>query len=184
MRPPGGAGFTLVEMLITMAIIALFTVIATPNVSRGGKVLALQRAGFLLAGEIRETQGKAIAGETLPDGSFPAGGYGVYFTEADTDSFRVFADINDNKAYDAGEELEDAQGNVDRGFGESNVVIDDLGIATTLSVVFTPPDPSTTITPSSPQAEITLRAQGTVGTTPKLKVIVNKAGLVSVDESP
>ncbi|KPJ57142.1 hypothetical protein AMJ49_02480 [Parcubacteria bacterium DG_74_2] len=101
-----GAGFTLVEILVVIFIISLLGVITFANYREGGKSIALQRAAYKLAQDIRRVQEKATAAEECPialcGGPPPVipARYAITFDIAYPSSYFLFADLNDNGKYE------------------------------------------------------------------------------------
>jgi len=62
-----GEGFTLVELMVAISIIAILSLIMIPNYRSFQKDLALQRAATQLAQDIRRAQGMAMAAKEQGD---------------------------------------------------------------------------------------------------------------------
>ena len=100
------AGFTLAEMIVVTGIIALISGIVLANNNRfGGKIL-LQNLSYDIALSIRQAQISGISVQRFKT-SFGAA-YGMHFvptTGLNTDSFQLFADLNESGTYDSATEL-------------------------------------------------------------------------------
>jgi prepilin-type N-terminal cleavage/methylation domain-containing protein len=96
-------GFTLVELLATIAIMTIITSLVLAHYPRFGDKLALERTVQEIALAVREAQvyGTGILGA---GGGFQAG-YGVHFDTSLPNSFILFADTNGNNFYTPGEEV-------------------------------------------------------------------------------
>ncbi|KPJ85501.1 hypothetical protein AMJ57_02870 [Parcubacteria bacterium SG8_24] len=157
-------GFTLVEMLVSMAIFSVITAFAVANFRAGQQGDELRISTQLVASTIRHAQTLAMAGQTLhychggsTEGRLcPSGedaecsggscirdlplGYGVRLS-TDVTGRRVaivFADTDGNHALDAGEELR--RDSVSSGpFVQVSAL--DPHVAGTLDIVFIPPKP-------------------------------------------
>ena len=134
-------GFTLLEIIVVISIITLFTTLLLANYRGGEKQLALLRSSHKLAQDLRVAQEMAMSSKKF-NGVVPEGGYGIYFTE-DQNSYILFADCGDepDKKYSgANEKVRDL-------FLESGIkiskldVIDSSSDYSSLSITFLPPDP-------------------------------------------
>jgi len=165
-------GFTLVELLMVVSILLIFTAISLPNLKRGDELLALQRAGNKLAQDLRMASEMAISGK-LTGSQFPRGGYGIHFPST-SGQYYLFADSNGDSFFNAGDTIVENLSLQERG-----VIIQSISPSPPLSIVFFPPDPSVTIKVSSgatsSMATITLSQSGK-----SLGVRVNSAGLIEI----
>ena len=170
-KSKSGTGFTIIELLVVMAIIVIVSGLVLANWRGGEKQYALQRAANKLAQDIRRVEEFAMSARAF-QGQIPKGGYGIYFKISEKDHYILFADLNGNNHYDSG-----SDGLVEDIKIEKEVQISQLS-ASPLHITFTPPDPTVTIKPNALLAQITLAIQ----TDPtKTKTIqVNKAGLVYI----
>jgi prepilin-type N-terminal cleavage/methylation domain-containing protein len=200
----GERGFTLVEMLISLAIFAVITAFVTANFRVGQQGDELRISAQLLASSIRRAQTQTIAGQLLDychggtndlkvcpsglDDECPGGacsqdlpnGYGVHLstTEASKRIVIVFADIDGDQAYDAGEEV--IRDSISPG---PFVFLETLVPASgeTLDIVFTPPKPAISFNASEMDtlATMTLRHETTGDTR---EVSINRiSGQVNAD---
>lgn len=83
-------GFTLVEMLVVLAIIAVITTIVITGQSNYNKTLLLTDTTYGVALSARQAQFYGLASRKY--GSVQNPGYGVHFTSATPNSYTVFAD--------------------------------------------------------------------------------------------
>ena len=96
-----GAGFTLAEMLIAIAIFCILLALVIVNFNKGKRMNDLKQASAELAQNIRLAQNYTLSGKTL-DGNVPEGGYGINIAGSGT--YDVFADKNNiNNDYLMGE---------------------------------------------------------------------------------
>ncbi|GAI53556.1 unnamed protein product, partial [marine sediment metagenome] len=103
-----GEGFTIIEFLIVISIIGIFSIITIPNYRSAQQQLALQRSASKLTQDIRRAQEMAMSTEELSTGDLPEG-YGIYINKNDPDCpnddcYRIYADIDGDERYDSGEE--------------------------------------------------------------------------------
>lgn len=136
-------GFTLIEILVVISIIALLSVLTLSQYKTGQRSLALQRSAHKLAQDIRRAQEMAMSARELPGGGLPSGGYGVCFDKvagpADYDIF-IYADTTTpEERYDPGDQVIE---NIvlEKEVKVKEVKIDSLS-PNRLSVNFKPPDP-------------------------------------------
>jgi len=161
--------FTLAELLVVSGIILLMSAIIFPNYRAGEQEFALQRSAHKLSQDLRRAEELALSAKAYPGApSSFKGGYGVNF-QINSTLYTLFADLNDNKVFDPGEDLEIPN-------LEKKVKISGLS-ASPLNVVFLPPDPQVFISGGS-EAQITISLE----TNPqKTKIIkVNQAGLIAI----
>jgi type II secretory pathway pseudopilin PulG len=127
-------GFTLVEMLIVSGIVVFLSAMVFINYNARSQELALLRSAYKLSQDVRRAGEIAMAAREF-QGSIPPGGYGIYFSTALPDSYKLYADTNGNEKYDA------TDGIIETISLEKGVVIQGVSPAS-LSVNFKPPNPS------------------------------------------
>jgi prepilin-type N-terminal cleavage/methylation domain-containing protein len=165
-------GFTLVELLTVLAIIFTLTSISFPFYRTAQKNYLLENAAQKLAQDIRKVEEMGMSAKKLQGA--PAnfqGGYGIRLQKNSSD-YILFADLNNNRTYDSGEEIEIPS------LGQ-NLRISDLSPSSPLTIVFIPPDPQVIINPSDSSASITVEVIDISGLQRTIKV--NKAGLIYVE---
>lgn len=97
-------GFSLLEVLITAAIIGIITGIVTLRYGSFNNLILLKNQAYQIALEVRETQTRSLSAEGTGSGfRFP---YGIYFAAAEPDRYIIFLDSDQNGYYGAGEELD------------------------------------------------------------------------------
>jgi len=169
------AGFTLVEILVSIFIIILLSGIIFANYRAGGQQFALQRSANKLAQDIRRAQAMAMGAKEY-QGSVPPR-YGLEFTTATSTSYILFADQNDNGTY------EPPDNEVERITFEEGVSINELftiGPKTKLWIAFKPPDPITEIRdPGGPRSLGRIQLIGANNQTKTIQV--NQAGLIEIE---
>jgi len=94
-------GFTLIEMIIAISIIALISGVFLANYSGGNNRTTAINVGRDLVGALNRAQSNALYGVKY-NGQIPSGGWGVYLNKASS-TYALFADINNNGTYDSGE---------------------------------------------------------------------------------
>ncbi|MBI4121986.1 MAG: prepilin-type N-terminal cleavage/methylation domain-containing protein [Parcubacteria group bacterium] len=100
-------GFTLVELLVAIAIFGLLTAAVTANLRGSGPSRQLQEQSGNVVSLLRQAQVQAIAGQPF-NGTVPVGGYGVHVAvcAAPPCEVSLFVDSNANFAMGASEVIE------------------------------------------------------------------------------
>ena len=82
-------GFSLIELVISIAVISIIAATATLNLTNYRKTIALESAAESIIGELRLTQNKAASGEDgNKDGQ--ADNWGVRFSNSTNDKYEIF----------------------------------------------------------------------------------------------
>jgi Tfp pilus assembly protein FimT len=191
-------GITLVEIVVVIFIIALFSSIIILNFPKIQGSFALTSAAYELAGDIGSMENIALSGVT-PTGATGATGYGVYINKSNA-SYIKYADTcptaSPNKYYTTNNNcgLNGIGGNGDFVIGGNVVNIDknnpgvyiqtikdNLGVTTIgdTSINFTPPNPKIDLD-NTDGNEIDIVLSLTSDTTQTKTVIVNTSGLITV----
>jgi len=145
-------GFTIIELLVAIAIFIVVTGLIVANFRRGARSDELRIAASGLASTLRRVQTMVQAG-VLTNSTFPVGGYGVHVSITDPSHYFVFADFNNNKNYESSSE------NLETINLPPNILIDQITPASTTDIIFIPPKPMIYITDSPNAAEIILKDQ-------------------------
>lgn len=176
-------GFTVVEMMVVVAVIVIITAIVTVNYRSGQKQLALQRAANKLAQDIRRAQEMAMAAEEASACVGHLGyvyGAGIYININEPDRYHLFGDCNGNNKYQPADmdiiiEPED--------FKDVEIAPSPDNTFKKLHIVFTPPEPAVYIkdVPDGQDVDlegttITLRIKN--DPTKTKTITVNRAGLI------
>jgi prepilin-type N-terminal cleavage/methylation domain-containing protein len=192
-------GFTLTEILVTIAIIVILSGLIIANSGTGQSQLALSRSANKLAQDIRRAQEMAMSAKECDEcGGVVPKRYGIYMTK-DSNEYILFADYpgdSDGKFYwPPFDSTKDTK--IETIYYESGIRMDDaVGIDCSPSgpkryhISFAPPNPTIEIWigkwgpgvgTDAVQCSgiiLTLRA-GTAG--PTRSVRINQAGLISVE---
>ena len=147
-------GFTLIELIVAIAIIGILSGIGFVALRAGGSQLALDRAAHQVAQDIRRAMGYTL--EARPDPGLCTGanekfiGYGIRFHYVNTPtSYMIFANCkNTSNDKEIVKELETV--NLDKGVKVSNIQFTPgpVGDPTPFRgtrISFRPPDPTTQI---------------------------------------
>lgn len=200
----GSHGFTLVEMLISLAIFAVITAMAVANFRAGEQGDELRVSARLVASTVRRAQTQSVAGSSVffchggaDEGKMCLTGedtecngglctmdipdsWGVHISTlgGENRELIVFADTNDNRRYDTGEAVRFESISPGPFVNVASVTPNDAGV---IDIIFTPPKPKTYFNDSIIDgiATVVLEHQHT-GT--QMSVTVNRiSGLVSVE---
>lgn len=171
-------GFTIPEVLVVMAIIAILSFITIPYYGVAKQQLAVQRSASKLAQDIRLILEKAMSVQeesacaSEPNYDY---GYGIDFDLNNRREYKLFADCNGNASYDPGQDEFIEQSPI--GF-EDGIEIESIS-RNNLSIIFKPPDPTVSISNGDDTAIIVIRS---IRYPSKRKTItINKIGLIDID---
>ena len=153
-------GFTLIELLVSISIIGVLTGMMLANFRGGQKSAEIRLASDLLVSQIRAVQTSSYSGRLVsvcsggsndlavceagkvPPVTCPSGtcqkrvpsGYGLHFSAGSATSYTLFYDTDDDKRYDAGEQLADVP------FVSTGTVhLTDSSVGLPLDLVYKPP---------------------------------------------
>ena len=178
-------GFTIIEILLVISMIAILTGLTLINFKSGGKHLALHRSANQLAQDIRRTEQKAISTAVCDEcGSvIPIGGYGVYFEKGTVNGkkYILYADdANVNGEYDNGSDHKIGSDILfERGVYIHNIKID--GSSTNfVSVNFLAPEPIINISDGASGDKLTITLALESEPNVIVTVEVNTVGLVEI----
>jgi len=168
-----GAGFTVVEILVVMALIAILSFVFIPSYHVYKEQLAVQRSANKLSQDIRLVMERAMSAlEKTECTSSSTYRHGIYLDENEPDKYILFADCNDNNQYDSADVL------IKEEVFETGVEIYDL-TPNFVNIVFEPPDPTIYISGGLDTATIILRSKNYHDK--QRTVTINKVGLIDVD---
>jgi prepilin-type N-terminal cleavage/methylation domain-containing protein len=174
-------GFTLLELLITIAVISILTAILFAISAEEERNIALRQSAFQLAQDFREMQNQAMGAQNYQCKAAETKTFGVYFGQTDgnwNNYYYLFADCDSDKLYTVGTDVILRQTNL-----KSIIKVSAISIpapATSLQVTFTPPDPITSINTAitSVQTIVTLARKDAAKT---ISVRVNSVGLIQIE---
>lgn len=147
-----GGGFTLIEILVVIAIIASFSAYIFASYRKSQPTYALLGVAQKISFDLRKAQNMAMSSKEF-HGKVPQGGYGVYFSKNPSDnvySYIIFADCDGSKDYNTsgspcGENISEKVEEIKL---EKGIIINSISClpACSLSdrgyIVFIPPDPT------------------------------------------
>ncbi|MDP3882581.1 MAG: prepilin-type N-terminal cleavage/methylation domain-containing protein [Candidatus Staskawiczbacteria bacterium] len=192
-------GVTLVEIMVVVFIIAIFSAILISNFPKILRQFALSRSVYKLAQDLRKTEDLGLSGVRVDSeqGAVDASGYGIYINLGDDNGkYIIYADINNSQTFDnsmSAENCEDYDPVEDDGdciveaihIGDDNpdLIIKELRNITgdSTSINFEPPNPTTKIEGLCTDCTevgivIGLNSDSSMSRT----VLVNTAGLIQV----
>ena len=145
------AGFSLIELVVSLSIIAMITVLFMANYKTGNKRTDLVMTAQRLVADIHLAQNNSL-GLVKYNGEVPAGGWGISLDMA-KGGYTLFADLNAPGTSGSMSYNPDTEGNTSYGARltdfSSTVVISSLKIGSTYvsttDITFLPPDPITNI---------------------------------------
>ncbi len=176
-------GFTLIELMVVCAIIAILSVSVTANYHQGDRELGLELAAGKLAQDLRRTQEWGYSAHQFAGVSFA--GYGINIVKGGT-TYALYTDNNANGRYTSSTDSIRETAVLDNNFKVSDIKpcgpADTCGTLSSLSVNFIPPDPGVLITNSSGTSyDAATIVLGITGTSTTRSVVVNRSGLIYVE---
>jgi len=97
-------GFSMLEVLITAAIIGLITGLIMVRYGAFNNLILLKNQAYQIALDLREIQTESLS--SVGDSTDFRSPYGIYFATAEPNTYIVFRDSNQDGYYSTGEELE------------------------------------------------------------------------------
>lgn len=182
-------GITLVEVIVVVFIVTLFSAILISDFPKIRRQFALSRATYKLTQDLRKAQDMGLSGQfKTTDGTvLDATGYGVFIDlrSGENKKYIIYADIDDGSGGD--QQYTSTQDyileTVDLNEAEKGVIIKLLEntLSQQVSVNFRPPNPNINISNLQPNAisvkiDLGLAADSTATRT----VSVNNAGLIEM----
>lgn len=166
-------GYTLIELLMVVAIISIMAVAAFANYGTNRKNAVLRQEAQKLILDLRRAQNMAMNVSQLSSTEIPLGGYGIRFVLS-SGNYTIYADKDDNKVYSgAGERLVTRALNSPVAIRGVRIGINlvSLSPASPADINFVPPNPKVKInTNDNYFARITLRYGGAGGPTKNITV--------------
>ena len=172
-------GFTLIELMVVIGIMALMTAVVLPGWNSLGKIISLDRVAHQFAQDVRRAQELAMSGSrqaacfaTSPMGSIL--GYGIFIDAGSPNQYLIYANCNIEQAYEAGtDEIVETIGIE----GEAQIF---STAPSPVSILFVPPDPTVYIQPGGALlGQVTFTLQSDTSRTKE--VTVNTRGVIDVE---
>src|SRR3989344_4535409 len=98
------AGFTLIEMLVVIAVMAIVTGVMLANNGRFGGQVLLQNLAYDIALTLRQAQVYGISVQRFEDTNEYVAGYGVNFRSSSPDLFILYGDLDGDEVYSGANE--------------------------------------------------------------------------------
>ena len=165
-------GFTLIEMLVVLAVIGIITGVVLTNYRKGEKQYELQMAKQKIISEIRRVENMSL-GAVEFKGEVPKGGFGISFDKDASSYYYIFADKDGEKDYDGTGELV-RKVNLPSKIEISSLSENGEGVSY-LDIVFLPPDPETYVNTKKNEGIITIKHKDTGNT---LDIKITKGGVI------
>src|SRR3989344_3146611 len=168
-------GFTLIEMLVVLAIIVIITGIVVFNIGTERQNSALLRSAQKLSQNLRRAQSFTLSSKVFKTSGVPCG-WGAHFNGTGSNSYVIFADLAVNQNCSDRDFIRASNGSEDFETVnlESGITVSSLSGGLS-DIVFTPPQPSVTFTLDQTTASIVLvNKSGAIRA-----VSVNKVGFIS-----
>lgn len=142
-------GYTILELLVVVAIISLLTSITISNFPQARLQFSLSRVANQFEQDVRRAQQLSLSSSEFIDSAnevHPVKGYGIYINALNNTEYIIYADSLDgeenNQQYDPG--LDYIVQTIDFSETEPGIIIKD---ASSVGVHFNPPNPITTFQP-------------------------------------
>ena len=174
-----GWGFTLIEILVSISIISILTILVFSNYYSGRRQFALQRSAHKLTQDLRRAQEMAMSAKKSPLGNEPKTGYGVFFEENEKE-YKLYADIDSNEFFTS--ENDEIVETIKLEKGVHIKEINSNSSPKKISVNFKPPDPTVKIkflVGGANEAIITLSLVTDDSKTKTIKI--NKVGRIEIE---
>lgn len=200
-------GITLVEIVIVIFIIALFSIILVTDFPKILRQLSLESSTYKLSQDLRSAQDLGLSGVTINNASgtkIPANGYGVYvdLSSQPAEKYIIYANLDQNQTYNGSSDYANNLCSNYQVGSESDCVMQIIDVSKTnpnvyiagteftegsnsLSINFTPPDPITNITDDSDKsyAKVGITLGLTTDPSATKTVLVYTSGLINVTDT-
>jgi prepilin-type N-terminal cleavage/methylation domain-containing protein len=169
-------GMTLVEILITIAIMGILLAVSFSGYRSRGQELALQRSVFGIMSDIENIREMAMSAQKHSSGNVPIGGYGVYFNMTDPTGYILFADLDasmDRKS-DGSEDIKSVN-------METGIILSALSPTSPINITFVPPAPNVFLQGGTGVGQVSVIITIQSDTSRTKTILINKAGLISAN---
>ncbi|HEY0907941.1 MAG TPA: prepilin-type N-terminal cleavage/methylation domain-containing protein [Candidatus Paceibacterota bacterium] len=178
-EPRAQAGFTLIELMVSIGIFSLITVLAVFNNAQFNSSVLLTNLAYEVALSVRQAQVYGVTVRRDSSGLFTSA-YGVHFSASTPSSYFIFQDTARNRVYDSGSDIILETLNLQKGNTIGRVCADTTCTFGDLDITFERPNPDASFrlngTGSYQKGEVCIVSpRGT-----KRRVIVDQTGQISV----
>lgn len=167
-------GFSLLEVLITAAIIGIVTALVVVRYGAFNNSVLLKSQAFEMALDLREAQVFAVS--VRGEASTFRQTYGIHFDTSTPNQYLLFIDTDEDDIYDSGEEI-GAPFVIDSRFSISQIEMVGGSTHSDVSVTFHRPDFDARFSQSGSAARITIASED--GDT--RSVLVSSSGQITVE---
>jgi len=168
-------GFTLLEMLVVLAIMSIITGIVVFNVNTERQNSALLRSAQKLSLDLRRAQSFALSSKAYKTAGAPCG-WGVHFNGSGSTNYIIFADMAVAADCSNRDFIRAANGSEDFETNNFDAGIKVGSLSNNLSdIVFSPPDPVVNFTPGQTSASVVMINKNGATRT----ININKTGFIS-----
>ena len=177
----GRPGFTLIEMLISLTIIAFISTIFIVNYHSANKRSQLNMFKQKLASDIRLVLNNSLGAVAYGGPPAVSVGWGIHFQLNDNTHYTIFADIDNNKKYDIGGNETVETISLPEGLEFNSLSYNSISFLPIMpmDIVFYPPDPIIYFNETTfPLATIELGFDD-IGS-PDAQITINPFGLVEI----
>ncbi len=182
-------GFTLVELVVTMGIMALITTVTLANHSKFGGQVMLRNLAYELALVVREAQTYGVSVRKTGLATDFDAGYGIHFDPSTPKNYIMFSDTVADGLYIPGEDTIVTGYGIGRGYKISKLCVT-AGINTlcngTIDLLFKRPEPDASIrfngVPNNLYEKVEVELISPRGDT--MSMIVEVSGQISVIKMP
>lgn len=154
------SAFTLVELLVVVAIIIIISGVMLANVNKFGGQTLLQNLAYDIALSVREAQVYGIAVQSTGTSGSLTPGYGMYFSMTDPVHYHLFADtknssgqISPDGLYEAGEDVPPSEYSIGSNFKIAKLCATQNNVEDCtpmqLTIIFLHPEPDAWINPTT-----------------------------------
>lgn len=176
-------GFTLVELVISISILGAVTAFVIAKYGSVNQSIFLTNLAYEGASMVRTAQSYGLSVRQAPDSSFIYA-YGTHFSTTEPKKIQLFIDLDDDKAYDSGELLQEYV--IKQNLSITSLCIGESPCAevSTLDILFKRPEPDAIIVGCTGSCNATKTyAKVTVSSSEDARsIVIRRSGQISVED--